>query len=123
MTREQAKELLPIINAFAEGKQIEYYDSSVNAWLSANSPTWRSEFTYRVKPEKKLIPFTFEDKDLFKGKFVKYVKSDDMLNHYCINGFGKEYIQLSNGKTHFYETMLALYEFEDGSPCGKLIEE
>ena len=43
MTREEAKELLPIMQAFAEGKTIEYreYDGE---WKEARTPTWNSRF-------------------------------------------------------------------------------
>ena len=56
MTREEAKELLPIIQAFAEGKTIEFMLTDGD-WQVANSPTWRSGLTYRIKPEPKYRPF------------------------------------------------------------------
>ena len=43
MTREEAKELLPIMQAFAEGKTIEYRESG-GAWKVAHTPTWSSRF-------------------------------------------------------------------------------
>ena len=56
MTREEAKEILPIIQAFAEGKTIEYreYDGE---WKVAHTPTWSSRLFYRIKPELKYRPF------------------------------------------------------------------
>ena len=56
MTREEAKELLPIIQAFVEGKTIEYreYDGE---WKIAHTPTWSSRLFYRIKPESKYRPF------------------------------------------------------------------
>lgn len=60
MTREEAKELLPIIQAFAEGKTIEIYDRTDEEW---NTMTFKDpDFDcgpscYRIKPEPKYRPF------------------------------------------------------------------
>ena len=36
MTREEAKELLPIIQAYAEGKIIQIYDDVEEVWIDIN---------------------------------------------------------------------------------------
>lgn len=54
MNRERAKELLPIIQAFAEGKEIQYISTLPNdhhVWLFTSSPQWADEHDYRIKPE------------------------------------------------------------------------
>ena len=130
MTKEKAKELSNILLAYSQGKTLQF-NNKENAlgWEDINTfdlffiENFIDEYwLLRIKPEPKLVPFTFEDNKLFKGKFVQYVKNDDNKNHYQIVGFGKEHIQLSSGKTHFYETLLKEYVFGDGSPCGKYIK-
>ena len=55
MNRENAKKLLPIITAFAEGKVIERKDSD-GLWLVLNSPAFTNDpENYRIKPEPKEI--------------------------------------------------------------------
>ena len=54
MDRERAKELLPIIQAFAEGKTIQrndriMRDDSLNKWYDTDDITGKGE--YRIKPE------------------------------------------------------------------------
>lgn len=50
MTREQAKKLLPIFQAFAEGKQIQVADGY--GWFDLGTdPRFRGDQTYRIKPE------------------------------------------------------------------------
>lgn len=50
MTRERAKELLPIIQAFAEGKTIQSNLDGV--WKDNTEPDWTARGdSYRVKPE------------------------------------------------------------------------
>ena len=53
MDRERAKELLPIIQAFAEGKTIQrndriMRDDSLNKWYDTDDITGKGE--YRIKP-------------------------------------------------------------------------
>lgn len=56
MTPQQAKELLPIITAFAEGKEIEINvasDKSEPRWIKIHdNPTFEGKIeNYRIKPE------------------------------------------------------------------------
>ena len=56
MERKNTKELLPIITAFAEGKEIQFFHCGV--WSDLLSPKFDKEaFLYRVKPEPKYRPF------------------------------------------------------------------
>lgn len=52
MNRARCKELLPIMQAFAEGKEIEWEHSS-NVWHNSNEykPVWSDGVEYRIKPE------------------------------------------------------------------------
>jgi hypothetical protein len=61
MTPAHAKELLPLITAYAEGKTIQFYDE-LKGWedkpdLYFSEPAKN----YRIKPEPKLVPMTHED--------------------------------------------------------------
>lgn len=58
MTREQAKELLPIIQAYAEGKVIQYRHKGRVAWYDLDSGQFNCDmYSYRIKPEPKFRPF------------------------------------------------------------------
>ena len=58
MTREEAKELLPIIQAFAEGKTIQY--ETREGWIDLDTLNPHSAVLskYRIKPGPKYRPFT-----------------------------------------------------------------
>lgn len=57
MTREEAKALLPIIQAFSEGKTIEYLTTR-NEWVELEDPEFSySASIYRIKQEPKYRPF------------------------------------------------------------------
>lgn len=51
MNREQANKLLPVIQAFAEGKKIQYRCSPrIGEWTDIEEPTWIRDYEYRLKP-------------------------------------------------------------------------
>ena len=53
MNKERAKELLPVIQAFAEGKEIQYRQINYpeGEWHDTLAPTWSPNCQYRIKPE------------------------------------------------------------------------
>lgn len=53
MTRERAKELLPVMQAYAEGKEVQYRASDYerDEWISTGDPIWFGHYDYRIKPE------------------------------------------------------------------------
>ena len=58
MTREEAKELLPIMQAFAEGKTIQYRHIARSTWYDLDSGQFNCDmYYYRIKPEPKYRPF------------------------------------------------------------------
>ena len=59
MTREEAKELLPIIKAFAEGKSVQFSDEG--NWCKTENPAFASGTMYRIKPEQKYRPFKTQE--------------------------------------------------------------
>lgn len=119
MTREQVKELLPIIQAFAEGKNIQFL--SDGEWYDIN----QADFTcypdkYRIKPEPKYRSFKNQEEcfdEMMKHKPFGWVKeiSSEML--YLINGISDMSIVIMENIDSFKEAM-NIYEFKDGTPFG-----
>ena len=109
MTREQAKELRPIIQAFVEGKTIEYieYDGE---WKEARTPTWSSRFFYRIKPEPKYRPF--------KGVEECW---NEMQNHHPFGWIKRngKYVNITfvSGENS-YDDSFKSFTFVDGEPFG-----
>ena len=50
MSPEQTKALLPVITAFAEGKEIQVYNSTTADWVDSKDPNWYGSLQYRIKP-------------------------------------------------------------------------
>lgn len=60
MTPQRAKELLPIITAFAEGRTVQY-ESIFDGWVDIESHADWNNNKYRIKPSPKLRPWKAEE--------------------------------------------------------------
>lgn len=108
-----------IIKAWADGATIEYQTYN-GTWVPISHPPWLPSQAYRVKPEPKLVPFSFEDADKIIGKVVK---GKIIGNVFLITGVTKHgSVKLANDRFSF-ESLLDSFTFLDGSPCGKIINE
>ena len=119
MTREEAKELLPIMQAFAEGKTIEYRESG-GAWKVAHTPTWSSHLFYRIKPEPKYRPFKNQEEcwdemeDHYPFGWVKAPNGE----LFCIDKVFDEGVVYKHSTCRFEEYLEGNYTFADGIPFG-----
>ena len=128
MTREQAKELLPIIQAFAEGKNIQFL--SDGEWHDIN----QADFTcypdkYRIKPEPKYRPFKSQEEclqEMLKHQPFGVVKDKHFANYQTHRAF----TFLTNEGCNFrgyedmtFETSFKNLLFADGTPFGIKVEE
>lgn len=50
MTPERTKQLLPVFEAFANGKRIQVFNDEEAVWEDVDSPMWLDELNYRVAP-------------------------------------------------------------------------
>lgn len=110
------QEKIAVMQAFADGKEIEIYDEYTSKWISASGPNFNwTGCDYRVKEEPKqpeYIPFTFEDAEFLIGKIVK--SKNEKWIEMLIFASENEISNIS------YGFLLDCYTFLDGSPCGKL---
>jgi hypothetical protein len=120
MNREETKiflkKIVPMMQAFAEGKNIERQDGSI--WKEENDPDWWvDDETFRVQKEKKYVPFTYNDIEKVKGYWVKW-KNSDAFGQMHINGYDKIGV-IVGPISYSYKAAFDLFVFEDGTPFGK----
>ena len=119
MTREGAKELLPIIQAYAEGKAIEH-SLDGRRWFETCYPSWHQNLIYRIKPERKYRPFKSQEEcwnEMLKHQPFGWVKEISREMLYLINGISNMSIVIMEDISSFKEAM-NIYEFKDGTPFG-----
>jgi hypothetical protein len=116
ITRDTANKWATLLLAYSEGKEIQVQDDLHN-WHHVETITPMSKVSYRIKPEEKYVPFTVKDNLL--GKKVMYKSSG---NKYMIIEQGIDGVYLLNSSVP-YSTLLLLYTFLDGTPCGNYSEQ
>ena len=119
MTREEAKELLPIIQAFAEGKTIQYKNKVNPEWEETDCPIWAKEGKYRIKPEPKYRPFKNREEcwnEILKHQPLGWIKNE-CGNIFNIIAIFKNSIQI-NKCIHDYYELGTKFKFIDGTPFG-----
>lgn len=121
MVKEGLKKILPVMQAFVEGKTIQRYDDKKDDWYDI-SPNANIDFCYdyRIKPEPKYRPFKSQEEclnEMMKHQPFGWVKeiSSEML--YLINGISNMSIVIMEDINSFKEAM-NIYEFKDRTPFG-----
>ena len=121
MTREEAKELLPIIQAFAEGKVIQCRSIISNEWRDFDEPAFNGlPDNYRIKPEPKYRPFKSQEEcwqEMHKHSDFGWVIAKDSKIMYHVGVVGIGYVLIDSMSPIFSEAF-ADYEFTDGTPFG-----
>ena len=121
MTREEAKEYLPIMQAFAEGKTIQYLDdcgfwNDIKTCVSFDY----NISCYRIKPESRYRPFKSQEEcwqEMHKHPNFGWVKEKASEIIYNISGISKLSIVILEDISSFKEAF-DIYQFEDGTPFG-----
>ena len=131
MTREEAKELLPIIQAFAAGKQIQDSIDCVR-WFDTDEINLEYEgqkIKHRIKPEPKYRPFKTQEEcwnEMLKHQPFGWLKSKKYGRYRCIgevswsDAFETVCIALSTSESlsRSSDSMFEEYTFADGTPFG-----
>lgn len=133
MNREQAKELLPIIQAFAEGKTIQirkhgeecYYDST-----NSNLNFALEHYDYRIKQEPKYRPFANAEEcwqEMMKHHPFGWVKDKEVGDYEIITRVNDKenlgFMSINCQRDWTLEGLMDFYTFADGTPFGIKEEE
>lgn len=128
MTRKEAKEMLPIIQAYAEGKTIQFLDGG--KWLDVYETDFHeSTYKYRIKPEQKYRPFKSQEdcwQEMLKHHPFGWLKSKKDGRLRCIgevswsDEFETVHIALSTSESlsRSANSMFDEYTFADCTPFG-----
>ena len=77
MNKDNAKDYLPLVQALADGKTIQYEEDSDGNWSSLTNMHFYDDVKYRIKPEPREYwlatsgRFTLSDKEYESGKWTK----------------------------------------------------
>lgn len=129
MNRNQAKELLPIIEAFSKGRVIQsrHIKGGASLWYDVETPNFdNNDFDYRIKPEPKYRPFANAEEcwqEMLKHEPFGWVKCKEDGSLGLITLIINEESIYINGIGSNSERTMRGFTFADGTPFGILEEE
>ena len=126
MNRKEAAELLPIIQAFAKGKDIEYRTKGFNEnWKKVTQIPELSfkSFEYRIKPEPKYRPFKTQEEcwnEMLKHQPFGWITSQGAFFYIIyiedkLFGYGSACGTILHSE---FNDVLKSFTFADGTPFG-----
>ena len=131
MTREEAKQLLPIIQAFAEGEIIECRTKPgtisagiPNEWTEIKEIGFWNGIEYRIKPEPTYRPFANSEEcwnEMLKHQPFAWVKEKHSDRYSLITEVNRLSIKVKEGC--LFTDSVKYYTFVDGTPFGVKVEE
>ena len=128
LTREEAKEMLPIIQAWADGQTVDWYDPDIGWRLSGFTLDFdKKPNFYRIKPEPKYRPFKTREEcwqEMHKHPDFGWIKVNVTSEYeqvvrvfdYCKTELCFNIANSDDDYTS--EMMLNSYTFTDGTPFG-----
>lgn len=139
MTREEAKEFYPFLQAFAEGKIIETRRKPTadnngvtkdgwfefNDWTEMKELEYWANVDYRIKPEPKYRPFKNAEeclKEMSKHTPFGWLKGINRDIWTQISYVRNEGIETVNSGSASYESLFDCFIFFDGKPFGVKVE-
>ncbi len=128
MNRKQAKEMLPIIKAFAEGKGVETKTGS--GWISIENMSFAGNpDSYRIKPEPKYRPFANAEEcweEMMKHQPFGVVKDKYFANYQTHRAFTcliTKGCDFGGYEDETFESCFKNLLFADGTPFGVKVEK
>lgn len=121
MNRQQAKDLLPIIQAFADGKTVQF-KNSFEDWIDCDNImfNWLPK-DYRIKPEPKYRPFKDAEEcwqEMQKHQPFGWLKHKTDNVYSFISKIDKDCCYFAVNVYWGFDTLFKTKTFIDGTPFG-----
>ena len=118
MNRQQAQDLLPIIEAYAAGKTIQVKSIIDGLWYDSGELSFKLDpQNYRIKPESKYRPFVTDEEcwnEMQKHQPFGWVKHKE--TKLLITEVSS--IRVKIGKDYLFQEAKEEFTFIDGTPFG-----
>ena len=129
MKRSDTADYIKVMQAYVEGKQIQYKDDEV--WIDIDDPDWDwHNWEYRIKPEPNYRPFRDSEEcwhEMQKHRPFGWIKNKNNGHYSMITkvnaDFDKKHIAISGINIWTLSETMCDYTFADGEPFGINIED
>lgn len=135
MDRNQAKDFSPILQAFAEGKEIECRNEPdsikdlglPNDWTNVTDLSFMKGLEYRIKSESKYRPFANAEEcwqEMLKHQPFGWIKGkEDEYHTFITTVDNNDEMSLSGNSGWSFLGIMDIYTFADGTPFGMKEED
>lgn len=121
VNNEKIDEMIAVMQAYKEGKTIECRMFCYDDWKEADDVQWNWVlYDYRVKPESKYVPYDSVS-EIDRSKWVREKEYPSALRAINMINTTPNEVHISGYGWHTLEEFFETYEYEDGTPCGKLV--
>lgn len=120
MTREEARDLLPIITAYTDGKPVQYFSNN-GVWKDCIAPSFDVRVKYRIKPEDKYKPFKTKEEcweEMKKHEPFAWLKDKEDGHYLIISSLDDDNISINSHEDWDFAGLMREFTFADGKPFG-----
>lgn len=132
MNKNKIEKLVSILKAHLDGKEIEFYSSALNQWMTSSMNSIATLISnidnYRIKPEPKYRPFKDAEEcwhEMAKHQPFGWIKGKEGWHHSLITSIiaDEEEVYINGISGFVLDDIMEHYTFSDGTPFGVKVEE
>lgn len=126
MTREETRAAIEVMQAWLDGKEIQFRHRPGTTWHDHQSDVgsswdWKAK-EFRIKPQPELRPWTLDEVPM--GAVVRPRNGGRRRILLTMAWVGSDGVMVSGDGEHFSaDHLLKELTMDDGSPCGKVVED
>ena len=122
MTTEEIRDAAKVMEAYANGKKIQYLDE-YNKWIDDTNPSFNwSNYIFRIKPEQKYRPFKTQEEcwsEMLKHQPFGWIRNNDTQRLCNIGSIGRNnYGVVIDNSILYFDLAFNTCNFVDGTPFG-----
>ena len=125
MKRSYTADYIKVMQAYVEGKQIQYKDDEV--WIDIDDPDWDwHNWEYRIKPEPNYRPFRDSEEcwqEMQKHQPFGWIKDKEDGHYTMVTAVDDGVTTIRGDNLWSFDDTMNNYTFSDGTPFGINIEE
>lgn len=122
MTREETAECIKVMQAYVEGKQIQYADAETEDWIDIESSEWDwDNYDYRIKPGPSYRPFANVEEcwqEMLKHQPFGIMSSKNRKDYMSFKSLIDEGCDFCGYEGESFESAFDDIQFVDGAPFG-----
>lgn len=126
MTREETAERIKVMQAYVDGKKIQWAYNSTDIWHDADYPHWKPNVNYRIKPESKYRPFRNAEEcwqEMLKHAPFGIMSSKNGKDYMSFMSLNDEGCDFCGYEGESFESAFDDIQFADGTPFGIKTEQ